>query len=404
MRLNRAMDRYLPFDATPREREIATLATSLAHELAASASEHDRLGTFPLAHYARLHDVGYLRLPIPRSQGGDGASLFEMVLAQERLSHAGAALGVGVAMLFNVIGKLLEPNEWPASLSDYVLRSVAEHGGLMNMVVTETELGSISRGGIPATTATPVHGGYEITGHKIFVTAAPALRFLMTAVRIPPDERAPQGYVAYAVVEAPAAGLRLEPTWQGSLSQRSGGSDDAWFERVLVPEDRIVERRAIGSPAPGGGLNGWWMTLVAVYVGIAQAAIDAACDYAHARVPTALGAAIATQPHIQRLIGEMEAELAAARALLYDTARWYTQRPDERGQVGPKLAAAKYAVTHAACNVTERALNVAGGFSLTRRLSLEQHFRDARGGLFQPLQDDLALGMIGRAALAARAP
>jgi alkylation response protein AidB-like acyl-CoA dehydrogenase len=49
--------------------------------------------------------------------------------------------------------------------------------------------------------------------------------------------------------------------------------------------------------------------------------------------------------------------------------------------------------------VTETALRVAGGFSMTRALPLERYFRDARGGLFQPPQDDLALGMIGRAAL-----
>jgi hypothetical protein len=36
---------------------------------------------------------------------------------------------------------------------------------------------------------------------------------------------------------------------------------------------------------------------------------------------------------------------------------------------------------------------------MTRALSLERYFRDARGGLFQPPQDDLALGMIGRATL-----
>jgi alkylation response protein AidB-like acyl-CoA dehydrogenase len=57
--------------------------------------------------------------------------------------------------------------------------------------------------------------------------------------------------------------------------------------------------------------------------------------------------------------------------------------------------------------VTETALRVAGGFSMTRELPLERYFRDARGGLFQPPQDDLALGMIGRAALEAertRAP
>lgn len=56
--------------------------------------------------------------------------------------------------------------------------------------------------------------------------------------------------------------------------------------------------------------------------------------------------------------------------------------------------------SNAACEATEKALRVAGGFSLTKELPLERYFRDARAGLFQPPQDDLALGQIGRAALA----
>ncbi len=59
-------------------------------------------------------------------------------------------------------------------------------------------------------------------------------------------------------------------------------------------------------------------------------------------------------------------------------------------------------MTNTACSVTDLGLRVAGGFSLTRGTTLERHFRDARGGLFQPPQDDLALGLLGRSALAAR--
>jgi alkylation response protein AidB-like acyl-CoA dehydrogenase len=72
-----------------------------------------------------------------------------------------------------------------------------------------------------------------------------------------------------------------------------------------------------------------------------------------------------------------------------------------REQLLARIAAAKYLCTNAACQASEAGLRVAGGFSLTADLSLERHFRDARAGLFQPPQDDLALGFIGRDALAA---
>jgi len=396
------LDLNTPSDLSAREQRIAALSATLARELEPSAAEHDRTGAFPLLHYQRLHEAGYLRLAIPRDHGGDGASLFEMVLAQERLAQGDAATAVGVGMLLNVIGRMAEESTWPEPVFAHVCQSIAREGGLINSVVTEPDLGSISRGGVPATTATRVPGGWTISGHKIFVTAAPALRFLLTAVHLPASEQAPHGEVARAIVEAPAPGLRFASTWQDALSQRSGASDDAYFEQVFVPDERMVERNAVGVSGPPPGANGWWLTLVAVYLGVAQASLDAASDYANERVPSVLGQPLAELPHIQHWIGQMQAAVVAARALLYDTARRWTQRPLERPDLGPQIAAAKYLVTNTACTVTDLGLRVAGGFSLTRRLTLERHFRDARGGLFQPPQDDLTLGLLGRTALTAR--
>ncbi len=156
----------------------------------------------------------------------------------------------------------------------------------------------------------------------------------------------------------------------------------------------------MGAPRRAQGISGWNLPLAAVYLGIGQAACDAAAHYANNRVPPALGKPIATAPHIQQWIGEMDITLRAARTVLHDTARAWVAG-DVPADFGAAIAAAKYLCTNAACTVTETALRVAGGFSMTRALPLERYFRDARGGLFQPPQDDLALGMIGRAALAA---
>jgi alkylation response protein AidB-like acyl-CoA dehydrogenase len=176
-----------------------------------------------------------------------------------------------------------------------------------------------------------------------------------------------------------------------------------YYEDVFVPDDWLVQRRPIGAPAPPGlplAFNAWSLTVAAVYLGIGQAACDAACDYANGRVPPALGKPIAELPHIQQWIGQMQITLA--RAALYDTARAWVEHPDRRPALGAAIAGAKYLVTNAACAATDIGLRVAGGFSLTRALPLERYFRDARAGLFNPPQDDLALGQVGRAALAAR--
>jgi alkylation response protein AidB-like acyl-CoA dehydrogenase len=88
--------------------------------------------------------------------------------------------------------------------------------------------------------------------------------------------------------------------------------------------------------------------------------------------------------------------------VLHDTAQAWANQPELRPTLSASIAASKYLCTNAACAATDIALRVGGGFSLTRALPLERYFRDARAGLFNPPQDDLALAQIGRSALAAR--
>jgi alkylation response protein AidB-like acyl-CoA dehydrogenase len=393
------------YSLSARQQQILALADELAARFGARADAHDRDGSFPYENYADLHDSGYLRLAIPPEYGGEGADAFTMVLAQERLARGDGSTALATAMLVHLLGRTAEERGWPEPVFATICRTIAAEGGLINSVVTEPELGSISRGGAPATSATPTTGGWLINGHKIFATGAPALRYLVTGVTLPASADAPQGESASAIVEANAPGLRLESTWSDSLSLRASGNDDVYYENVFVPERWLVNRRPIGAaPPPNAPLafNVWSLTIAAVYLGIGQAACDAACDYAHGRVPPSLGKPIAELPHIQQWIGQIQVTLDAARAVLYDTTRTWVEQPNLRPTLAAAIAASKYLVTNAACSATETALRVAGGFSLTRALPLERYFRDARAGLFNPPQDDLALGQIGRAALSAR--
>jgi alkylation response protein AidB-like acyl-CoA dehydrogenase len=390
---------------TEQQQRVVAQADELAAHFAARADAHDRDGSFPFKNYAELHDSGYLRLAIPPEYGGDGADVFTMVLAQERLARGDGSTALATAMLVHLLGRTAEERGWPEPIFETICRTIAAEGGLINSVVTEPELGSISRGGAPATSATSTPGGWLINGHKTFATGAPALRYLVTGVTLPPSADAPRGESASAIVQAGAPGLRIEATWGANLGLRASGNDDVYYENVFVPEEWLVNRRPIGAPpSPGGplGFSAWSLAIAAVYLGIGQAACDAACDYANGRVPPSLGKPIAELPHIQQWIGQIQVTLDAARAVLFETTHAWAEQPSLRPTLAAPIAASKYLATNAACAATETALRVAGGFSMTRALPLERYFRDARAGLFNPPQDDLALGQIGRAALGAR--
>jgi alkylation response protein AidB-like acyl-CoA dehydrogenase len=391
---------------TPRQRAIMQRAGTLAARFSERAQVNDVASVFPHENYRDLHEAGYLRLALPTSYGGEGADVFDMVLAQEILGRGDASTALVVGMMLSLLGRVIDARAWPDDVLADICGTLAREGGTINNCVTEAELGSISRGGLPAMVGERVDGGWRVTGRKIFVTGAPVLRFLATAVVLPPSETAPQGELVSAIVEGGSVGLSIDDTWSGALGLRGCGNQAVNYDHVFVPEARIVERVAVGGPRRAQGTNGWNLPLAAVYLGIGQAACDAAAHYANNRVPPALGKPIATAPHIQQWLGEMDVTLRAARSVLHDTARIWVSG-DVPPDFGASIAAAKYLCTNAACTVTETALRVAGGFSMTRDLPLERYFRDARGGLFQPPQDDLALGMIGRAALAAekaRAP
>jgi alkylation response protein AidB-like acyl-CoA dehydrogenase len=394
-----------PTHLTERQRRFVALADDLAKRFGERATAHERAGTFPHENYADLHEAGYLRLVLPQEYGGEGADLYEMVLAQERLARGDGGTALATGMAVSLLGGLAGQRAWPEPLFETVCRSIAAEGGLINSIVTEAELGSVSRGGIPASTATPTSGGWRINGHKRFATGGPALRYHLTGVRLPATEQAPEGETANVIVRADSPGITLVDTWSDGLSMRTSGSFDVIYKDVFVPDEWVIGRRAIGVPLPPGqqpGVGGWGLVISAVYLGIGQAACDAACDYANSRVPSSLGKPIAELPHIQQWIGEIQVTLDAARAVLHDGARAWVERPEARQTLGPQVAAAKYLCTNAACDASEKALRVAGGFSLSRELPLERYFRDARAGLFNPPQDDLALGLIGRTALAAR--
>jgi alkylation response protein AidB-like acyl-CoA dehydrogenase len=391
---------HMPGLHNPSERQQAIMqrAGELAARFSARAQVNDLTSTFPFENYRDMHEAGYLRLALPTAYGGEGADVFDMVLAQEILGRGDASTALVVGMMLSLLGRVIDAGAWPDAVLADICGTLAREGGTINNCVTEAELGSISRGGLPSMTGERAEGGWRVTGRKIFVTGAPVLRFLATAVVLPPSDAAPQGELVSAIVEGGSTGLSIDDTWSGALGLRGCGNQAVNYAGVFVPDSRIVERVPVGAPRRPQGISGWALPLAAVYLGIGQAACDAAAHYANNRVPPALGKPIATAPHVQQWLGDMDVTLRAARAVLHDAARTWVSGERPPG-FGATIAAAKYLCTNAACTVTETALRVAGGFSMTRDLPLERYFRDARGGLFQPPQDDLALGMIGRAAL-----
>jgi alkylation response protein AidB-like acyl-CoA dehydrogenase len=384
----------MDYPHTARQAERIALAESLAGPIAARAEAVDREGVFPFANFDALRAAGYLALTIPRERGGLGANELEYALAHERIARACGSTALAANMHLSLVGKLAETAMWPQAVLDPVIAAVVNDGALINAAHSEPDLGSPSRGGMPSTTATRTADGWVIEGRKRWTSAAPALTWFLTlATVIDGDEPPRRGNL---LVPAATPGVRIEPTWD-NLGMRGTASDDVVFSAVRVPPDALVPLD--GSATPGDG-NGWSaFGGAAVFLGIGQAARDAAVCYARERRPSGIAGAIAELPTIQHRIARIELDLLQARTLLYATAEWWVARPEERDAQLWRLTAAKYAVTSAVLRVTEEALRVAGSAGLAMSSPLQRYFRDARTAIGQPPLEDVALTTIGKAAL-----
>lgn len=383
----------MDYPKTARQAEFIALAESLTAEIAANADAVDRSGTFPFANFAAMHKAGFLGLTIPTEFGGLGANPLEYALAIERIGHACGSTALAANMHLSLIGKLGETGIWPREIYARVASDIVQNGGLINSVNSEPDLGSPSRGALPTSTAERTADGWRINGRKRWASLAPALTHMLTLVTIIDDQPPRRGNF---LVPGNSPGVAIEPVWD-NVAMRGTASDDVIFTNVEVPLDALVQ--VDGSSVPGDG-NGWSaFGGGAVFLGIAQAARDEAVHFAQTRRPNGMDTPIAHLPTIQHRVAAMELDLMQARTLLYATAEWWVNCPEERASGAWRLAAAKTVVNRAAMRVTDEALRVAGSAGLAMTSPLQRYFRDVRASIGQPPIEDIALTSIGKAAL-----
>jgi alkylation response protein AidB-like acyl-CoA dehydrogenase len=368
-------------------------ARDLAPVFAARADGHDRAGVFPAADFADLRDAGLLGLMVPSRLGGPGASF----AAYAEVAMALAAGNGATALVFNmhasVTGAMAQtPDDVARALGvpesyfgarDTVL-AAARDGALY--AVAMSERGAGSRLSALTTSYTPTADGFHLRGAKAFVSGAGFADAYLVAAR---SDGATEPTVSHFLVPA-GPGVTVEETWD-SLGMRATGSQDLHLD-VTVPADALL-----------GGIEGLTLLLAqvmpqwlvasyaAVYVGVAQAAVDAAAEHANARNLAAL-------PAVRARIGRADAAVAAARLAVLEAAHRVDRAPGDP-ETNRWVWRAKLLAGETAATVAASMLEAAGTSATRRGHPLERLFRDARCGSLQPATSDVCADWLGVAAL-----
>ena len=139
-----------PMDAVPSVLERATL---LAAEFAVRAAQHDREASFPFENFNQLSEAGLLALTVPAALGGSGAGALDAARIINVLGKADPSTALVLSMHYIQHLVMARSTRWPGRLSRKLARETVEGVALINALRVEPDLGSPSRGGLPATIA-----------------------------------------------------------------------------------------------------------------------------------------------------------------------------------------------------------------------------------------------------------
>ncbi|WP_394792505.1 acyl-CoA dehydrogenase family protein [Rhodoferax sp.] len=369
-------------------------ARTLSVEFASRAAAHDRDASFPFENFSQLHQAGLLALAAPRALGGQGATLAQLGEVIGAIGRGDPATALVLVMQYiQHRGMGQSGKVWPRHLAERLVRESVEGVSLINAFRVEPDLGSPARGGLPSTTARWTPDGWRVSGHKVYSTGVPILRWYAVWART--DEAEPR--VGTILVPAGQPGTRIVETWD-HLGLRASGSHDVIFDDVLVELDNAIDLRrpqdwAGGDPSLQADMV---VMLGSLYTGVARAARDWVVQFLQDRKPVNLGAALATLPRAQEIVGTIEGYLLANDRLLAGLAREV-----DAGTVVPAVDSGllKSLVTNNAVHAVEAALSLSSNHGLSRSNPLERHLRDVLCGRIHTPQDDSARVGAGRRAL-----
>jgi alkylation response protein AidB-like acyl-CoA dehydrogenase len=365
----------------------STLA-ELTQALAANAERYDRTACFPQDNIDLLHQHGLLAFTVPRALGGSGADLVSARRVIGAIAKGDPATALIVVMQYLQHVRLQDEARWPEHLRHRVARDAVQHGALINALRVEPDLGTPTRGGLPATVARRTAEGWRLDGRKLYSTGSHGLTWLLVWARS--DDADP--LVGGFLVHRDTPGITIVEDWD-HLGMRATCSHDVRFDDVLIPLEHAVSVSPASAPRAELDAEGLlWMAVLlpAVYDGVARAARDWLVHFLKRRAPSNLGAPLASLPRFQAVLGRIDTLLFANQTLLDAAAS---------GQVASLHAGQlKHLVSAHAIQAVELAVEAAGNPGLSRRNPLERHYRDVLCSRIHTPQDDVVFAHAGQAA------
>lgn len=356
-----AVDRLLPDQDAA---DLIALTRDIADRLLTPiVDEHERTETYPVGVFAQLGQAGLLSLPQPEEWGGAGQPYEVYLQVLEELAARWAAVAVAVSVhvlschALLAFGDREQQNTWlPDMLSGSQIGAYS---------LSEPQAGSDAAE--LRCSAKPTDDGYLVNGSKAWITHGGIADFYTLFARTGEGSRGVSCFLVPAGIDGLSFGKPEEKMGLCSVPTTA-----AFYDNVLVPAHRRIGVEGQGLQIAFSALDAGRLGIAAVAVGLAQAALDEATNYANDR--STFGRKIIDHQGLGFLLADMAAAVTSARATYLDAAR----RRDAGLSYSQQASIAKLIATDAAMKVTTDAVQVLGGVGYTRDYRAERYMREAK--------------------------
>ncbi len=335
-------------------------------ELAPRADQADDEKEFCRESIELLGRHGYLGIMIPEEYEGEGMSSFHYVLAKEQMARAclstAAILGAHNLAVYCI--RLMGNEEQKARY----FPSMARGDRICAFALTEADTGSDVA--TITTNAIREDDHYVINGTKRFITNGGVANLVVLFAKT--DRSQGHRGISAFLVEKEAHGF-LVAKEENKMGIRGTSTGELVFDNCRVPAENRLGEEGAGFKLAMMVLDRARPSIGAQAVGLAQAALDMAMNYAKDRV--VFGQPVSEYQATRFAFADMATRLDAARLMTYRAAK-LAERGE--GRFSKESAMAKLFASETAHFVVDRALQIHGGYGYMKEYPIERLYRDQR--------------------------
>ena len=360
--------------------------TFLEREVSPNVEEWEREGIVPRELYAQAGEHGFVGIAVPERYGGAGIEdfRFNLVVGEEaqRVGASGAGLGL---TLHNDICTPYFLQHCDDEQSQRWLPGIASGELITAVAMTEPQAGSDLAA--IATRAKRDGDHYVVDGAKTFITNGINADLVIVVVRTDPDE--PHRGLSLLVVERDTEGFERGRNLE-KIGQHSQDTAELFFDGARVPAANLLGEENEGFRYLVFNLAQERLSIAAAAVAAAEAALEWTLDYVRER--QAFGRAVGTFQNTRFTLADVKTEVTIARTFIDRCVLAHNA-----GDLSPEDAAmAKLWCTDLQSTVTDRCLQLFGGYGYMLEYPIARAFADARVTRIYGGSNEIMKEIVGR--------